>query len=396
MPMDVVGEHMEIAVETEEVIVKAEQPQDDGDARTDAHTDASDDSPAHGEAPQSPQSTTSAAISLSGATDNAPVASGLDAVEAESQQDAASLPEDACEQEDVASLPSVADAQTTVEVIPEQAKGVADIASDAAQATKREGAARRKLKVMRAPVGGTCDGCNQRVSKGKVVMHCRETNYYLCSWCHPIQSCPAGHVLQTTWAVPGRCDGCKRKVSLDEVVSDCRSCNWYLCSGCQPSLLFVAPESVPVASPSVGTCTLCKRPTWKEDVAINHHGHSWQFCVACTALSTIQGATENCTLCNKEASESDTVTTLKAPAQLEPSVTNTSGEAPPSPKATKISDPCSRLCAKGHELKVCQAVAGSCDGCGRRVATKQCVLNCEACNWYLCGRCHLSAASSGA
>jgi len=45
-------------------------------------------------------------------------------------------------------------------------------------------------------------------------------------------------------------------------------------------------------------------------------------------------------------------------------------------------------CPKGHELVSWKAKAGHCDGCGNMVFKDDHVMDCRACNWYLCSRCH--------
>merc|ERR1740123_1317165 len=45
-------------------------------------------------------------------------------------------------------------------------------------------------------------------------------------------------------------------------------------------------------------------------------------------------------------------------------------------------------CPKGHLLRQCAALAGSCDGCGRYIATGETVMDCRPCNYYLCDTCH--------
>eukprot|EP00419_Tripos_fusus_P025232 CAMPEP_0172724224 /NCGR_PEP_ID=MMETSP1074-20121228/85469_1 /TAXON_ID=2916 /ORGANISM="Ceratium fusus, Strain PA161109" /LENGTH=128 /DNA_ID=CAMNT_0013550633 /DNA_START=71 /DNA_END=454 /DNA_ORIENTATION=- len=77
---------------------------------------------------------------------------------------------------------------------------------------------------------GTCDGCQQHVAKGAMVMDCAQCNWYLCSTCCPhcrMTECPKGHQLQQ-WASQsmGKCDGCAKVVAQGERVMDCRQCNW--------------------------------------------------------------------------------------------------------------------------------------------------------------------------
>jgi len=45
-------------------------------------------------------------------------------------------------------------------------------------------------------------------------------------------------------------------------------------------------------------------------------------------------------------------------------------------------------CPSGHLLQPAKASAGSCDGCGVRVASGDQVMECKTCNWYLCTGCH--------
>lgn len=45
------------------------------------------------------------------------------------------------------------------------------------------------------------------------------------------------------------------------------------------------------------------------------------------------------------------------------------------------------LCPNRHELTLWAARAGRCDGCHRFVADGEQVMDCRACNWYLCGDC---------
>jgi len=45
-------------------------------------------------------------------------------------------------------------------------------------------------------------------------------------------------------------------------------------------------------------------------------------------------------------------------------------------------------CPAGHLLQPCRASAGSCDGCKKKVASGDDVMECKSCNWYLCSRCH--------
>eukprot|EP00428_Durinskia_dybowskii_P014546 CAMPEP_0170224090 /NCGR_PEP_ID=MMETSP0116_2-20130129/11746_1 /TAXON_ID=400756 /ORGANISM="Durinskia baltica, Strain CSIRO CS-38" /LENGTH=204 /DNA_ID=CAMNT_0010474795 /DNA_START=60 /DNA_END=674 /DNA_ORIENTATION=+ len=54
-------------------------------------------------------------------------------------------------------------------------------------------------------------------------------------------------------------------------------------------------------------------------------------------------------------------------------------------------------CPSGHELKLWVARAGACDGCRKFVADGEQVMDCRACNWYLCNECrpaYLAQASS--
>mmetsp|Transcript_8528 Transcript_8528/g.16122 ORF Transcript_8528/g.16122 Transcript_8528/m.16122 type:complete len:193 (+) Transcript_8528:63-641(+) len=45
-------------------------------------------------------------------------------------------------------------------------------------------------------------------------------------------------------------------------------------------------------------------------------------------------------------------------------------------------------CPKGHILRQCNALEGSCDGCGRYIAAGETVMDCRSCNYYLCDTCH--------
>jgi len=44
-------------------------------------------------------------------------------------------------------------------------------------------------------------------------------------------------------------------------------------------------------------------------------------------------------------------------------------------------------CPQGHKLAPWQALNGSCDGCGRLICTGEQVMDCRACNYYLCSAC---------
>mmetsp|Transcript_38758 Transcript_38758/g.99010 ORF Transcript_38758/g.99010 Transcript_38758/m.99010 type:complete len:226 (-) Transcript_38758:27-704(-) len=44
-------------------------------------------------------------------------------------------------------------------------------------------------------------------------------------------------------------------------------------------------------------------------------------------------------------------------------------------------------CPSGHELTLWTARAGRCDGCSRLIAQGEQVMDCRACNWYLCEDC---------
>jgi len=44
-------------------------------------------------------------------------------------------------------------------------------------------------------------------------------------------------------------------------------------------------------------------------------------------------------------------------------------------------------CPGGHQLKPAVAEAGACDGCRRAVVAGEQVMDCRACNWYLCAQC---------
>ena len=45
--------------------------------------------------------------------------------------------------------------------------------------------------------------------------------------------CPRGHQLSDrTTTMGGTCDGCGNRVKQGQHVTDCRTCNWYLCSAC--------------------------------------------------------------------------------------------------------------------------------------------------------------------
>ena len=46
-----------------------------------------------------------------------------------------------------------------------------------------------------------------------------------------------------------------------------------------------------------------------------------------------------------------------------------------------------KRCPIGHELAPWQALKGSCDGCGRLICTGERVMDCRACNYYLCVAC---------
>mmetsp|Transcript_9057 Transcript_9057/g.22856 ORF Transcript_9057/g.22856 Transcript_9057/m.22856 type:complete len:239 (-) Transcript_9057:411-1127(-) len=50
------------------------------------------------------------------------------------------------------------------------------------------------------------------------------------------------------------------------------------------------------------------------------------------------------------------------------------------------------LCPNRHELTLWTARAGKCDGCHRFVADGEQVMDCRACNWYLCGECRPSTS----
>jgi hypothetical protein len=238
-----------------------------------------------------------------------------------------------------------------------------------------EGPQGHSLKVARAPAG-KCDGCGRKVAEGEVVMDDREKNYYICSSCKPIASCPEGHGLHTSIAVPGRCDGCGRTVKQGEVVSDCRICDWYLCSTCQPSVKSEVPESLCIARQRAGKCAVCKEPTVQEDVSIVSNGHIWHLCAVCA----VQGRT---------VIHGDPAVNAQAHTQSASIAEGCESEAGPESRRTW-------QCPKGHKLEACPATEGRCDGCQRRVATNQCVLNCKECNWYLCGSCHLPVARAGA
>jgi len=44
-------------------------------------------------------------------------------------------------------------------------------------------------------------------------------------------------------------------------------------------------------------------------------------------------------------------------------------------------------CLRGHPLRPCAALAGSCNGCRKLVLDGEQVMDCRACNFYLCGMC---------
>jgi len=46
-----------------------------------------------------------------------------------------------------------------------------------------------------------------------------------------------------------------------------------------------------------------------------------------------------------------------------------------------------QCCPQGHELAPWLALKGSCDGCGRIICTGEQVMDCRACNYYLCIAC---------
>jgi len=45
-------------------------------------------------------------------------------------------------------------------------------------------------------------------------------------------------------------------------------------------------------------------------------------------------------------------------------------------------------CPAGHALRSVKAIQGTCDGCKRRVASGEWVMDCRRCNYYLCLTCH--------
>jgi len=45
------------------------------------------------------------------------------------------------------------------------------------------------------------------------------------------------------------------------------------------------------------------------------------------------------------------------------------------------------ICPGGHELTLWTARAGACDGCRRCIRAGEQVMDCRACNWYLCQDC---------
>jgi len=49
------------------------------------------------------------------------------------------------------------------------------------------------------------------------------------------------------------------------------------------------------------------------------------------------------------------------------------------------------VCPAGHELKPWNARSGSCDGCHRFVRAGEQVMDCRACNWYVCEDCRPNA-----
>jgi len=52
-------------------------------------------------------------------------------------------------------------------------------------------------------------------------------------------------------------------------------------------------------------------------------------------------------------------------------------------------------CPAGHLLQPSKAMAGTCNGCWRRVAQGEQVSECRLCNWYLCASCHPFCAPRG-
>ena len=48
-----------------------------------------------------------------------------------------------------------------------------------------------------------------------------------------------------------------------------------------------------------------------------------------------------------------------------------------------------KTCRRGHSLKPYKALQGSCDGCSTFIASGTRVMDCRACNYYLCSQCNL-------
>jgi len=57
------------------------------------------------------------------------------------------------------------------------------------------------------------------------------------------------------------------------------------------------------------------------------------------------------------------------------------------PPANRAQHRARTKCPEGHELKAWTARAGACDGCHRVIQHGEQVMDCRACNWYLCKDC---------